>query len=106
MERMNEELLSDIFLNLARINKWGKSHTSFDNIVKGFPKHIRGEVKKAGKYAMKKGYLLNDESSDSSFITNLRFEISKPTGYGKEVSLNPDKAEDIKELIGRYHFVE
>ncbi len=83
---MDEELLSDIFLNLARINKWGKSHTSFDNIVKGFPKHIRGEVKKAGKQAMKKGYLL-----------------SKPTGYGKEVSLNPERAEEIKELIRKYH---
>ncbi len=80
------EILSDILFNLARLNKWGKSHTSFDNLTKGFPKHIRGDVKEIAKYAMKEGYLL-----------------SKPTSYGLEVSLNPDKSMEIKEIIKKCH---
>ncbi|MEA1925195.1 MAG: hypothetical protein U9M95_04935 [Candidatus Altiarchaeota archaeon] len=83
---IKEEILSDILLNLARLNKWGNSHTSFDNLSKGFPKHIRGDIKKVGKYAIKEGYL-----------------ISKPTNYGVEVSLNPQRGDEIKEIIRKYH---
>jgi len=83
---VKEDVLSDILYNLARLRKWGESHTSFDNIAKGFPKHVRGDVKKVGKYALKKGYIL-----------------SKPTSYGMGVALNPQKSSEIKGIIKRYH---
>jgi len=60
----------------------GARHTSMDNIPKGFPKHEYKRVKKALKRLMKEGFL-----------------IVKPTSYGIEVSLNPEKIEEIKKII-------
>lgn len=56
----------------------GGKHTSCDNLVKGFPKHMRGKAKK-----------VRDE-----LIKNKIFE-SKPTSYGdkKECWINLKKAE-------------
>ncbi len=50
----------------------GGRHTSEDNIPKGFPKHMRGEVKKALESLIKKGVI-----------------IRKPTSYGNQVMINP-----------------
>lgn len=60
----------------------GARHTSIDNVPKGFPKHLRGEVKKAVKKLIKKGLI-----------------IVKPTSYGIQVSLNPAKIDKIREII-------
>lgn len=60
----------------------GARHTSIDNIPKGFPKHLRGEVKKATKRLMKRGFF-----------------IVKPTSYGIEISLDPRKLKDIENII-------
>ncbi len=60
----------------------GGAHTSFDNLPKGFPGHIRGEVKDVANQLIKENFL-----------------ISKPTSYGVEVSLNPDKKKEIEELV-------
>ena len=59
----------------------GGNHTSFDNLPKGFPKHLRGEVKKVARELVKAGLLL-----------------SKPTSYGMEVSLNVKMKEEIEKL--------
>jgi hypothetical protein len=79
-----EELLikKTILRKLVYLNKWGGAHTSFDNLPKGFPGHIRGEVKDVAKQLIKENFL-----------------ISKPTSYGVEVSLNPDKKREIEELV-------
>ena len=60
----------------------GAKHTSVDNIPKGFPKHLRGEVKKAVKKLNRKGFF-----------------IVKPTRYGIEVSLDPRKIEEINRIV-------
>jgi hypothetical protein len=60
----------------------GEKHTSADNVPKNFPKHMRGEVKRALKNLTRQGYV-----------------IPKITSYGLEVSLNPRKIEEIKQII-------
>lgn len=75
-------LKKTILRKLVFLNKWGGSHTSIDNLPKGFPGHVRGEVKDAAKQLIKENLLL-----------------SKPTSYGVEVSLNPDKKKEIEELV-------
>ncbi len=60
----------------------GGRHTSEDNVTKGFPKHARGEIKKALKLLINEGYI-----------------VPKPTSYGLEVSLNPRKIEDIRRIL-------
>jgi len=37
----------------------GRRHTSEDNVIKGFPKHVRGDIKKAWKLLIK-SVKLND----------------------------------------------
>ena len=61
----------------------GEKHTSADNIPKGFPKHQRGEIKNSLKKLTRQGYV-----------------IPKVTSYGMEVSLNPRKIIEIRQLIG------
>lgn len=60
----------------------GGKHTSVENLKKGFPKHLRGEVEKAIRNLIKAGFIL-----------------SKPTGYGLQVSLNPHMIDEIKRII-------
>mgnify|MGYP001612309189 FL=1 len=64
--------------------KWGGSHTEEVNLVKGFPKHMRGEmiVKKAIEDLFKNGFLLRKMS----------------TGEW-HVSLNPEKKKEIMKFM-------
>lgn len=71
-----------ILRKLVYLNKWGGAHTSFDNLPKGFPGYIRGEVKDVAKQLIKENFIL-----------------AKPTSYGLEVSLNPDKKKEIEDLV-------
>lgn len=76
-----EEIEHTLLRKLAYMGKWGGSHTSFDNLPKGFPKHLREDVKIAAKELIKRGMLL-----------------SKPTSYGLEVSLNVKMKKEIEDL--------
>lgn len=78
MENIRKVLLR----KLAKHGYWGKRHTPFKNLPKGFPKHFYDEVKKVAKQLIKENILL-----------------SKPTGYGLEVSLNPKRKEEIENII-------
>jgi len=60
----------------------GAKHTSTDNIPKGFPKHQRGEIKKALRNLTRQGYV-----------------IPKITSYGMEVSLNPRRITEIRQIL-------
>ena len=60
----------------------GGKHTSIDNIPKGFPRNMIKEVKKEVKNLIKEGLI-----------------IAKPTSYGLEVSINPQKLREIEEII-------
>ncbi len=80
----DEEIKGRIIRKLHRRGNWGASHTSFENLKKGFTPRDTGKqgskkVDKMGEYLIKENVLL-----------------SKPTGYGLEVSLNPKMIEIIQ----------
>jgi len=85
---MNNKSAKDeakILYKLMRLGKWEHAHTSIDNLIKGFPKHKRGDVRKLIPKLIKKGFL-----------------HVKPTAYGREVSLNIERKKEIEEFIARY----
>ena len=77
-EKVKRFILKKLFVK----GKWGKSHTSFDNLPKSLPSHVRGLAKDAGKELIKEGLL-----------------IQKITSYGLEVSLNPKRVQEINDII-------
>ena len=82
-QRMEKPLIKGKILHkLARYGKFKASHTSIDNIQKGFPKHMRGEIKNIVNEMMREDLL-----------------IAKPTKYGKEISINLNNREKVFELI-------
>lgn len=85
----NEEIKARLLYKLVRYKKWGASHTSFDNLHKGFKPHLAKQVNKTGKELIRKGLILQ-----------------KPTSYGLEVSLNPRRKEEILRIIGRFFKIE
>lgn len=81
---MNEnQIIYTLLRKLFYLGKWGGSHTSIDNLPKGFPKHLRGEVKAIAHDLIKKNLLL-----------------AKPTSYGVEVSLNTERKKEIENILG------
>jgi hypothetical protein len=74
-----------ILYKLMRMGKLEHAHTSIDNLIRGFPKHKRGNIKKLIPKLIKKGFL-----------------HVKPTAYGKEVSLNIERKKEIEEFVARY----
>lgn len=71
-----------LLFKLARRRNWGNSHTAVDNLKKGFKPRDHLLVKKAAEELIKE---------------NLLFK--KPTGYGLHVSLNHERAAEIKRII-------
>lgn len=67
-----------ILKKLHRHGYWGGRHTSFDNLPKGFEKSFRGVVKDTAEELIDEGLLKG-----------------KPTSYGIEISLNPEKKKEI-----------
>ena len=68
-----------LLFKLCRRRNWGASHTAFDDLKKGFKPKDHALVQKA---------------AEELISENLLFR--KPTGYGLHVSLNPEKAREIK----------
>lgn len=81
----DEEIKGKILHKLTRLGKFAHSHTSIDNLSKGFPKEVRGRVKDMSKELKKEGILL-----------------SKPTNYGEEISINPQVKEKIMHYINKF----
>ena len=81
----DEEIVPWILDKLARHGWWKAKHTSFDNVPKGAPKHMRGKIKKALELLIKEGLI-----------------IAKPTAYGLEVSLNFERKDEIFEIIEKW----
>lgn len=73
-----EKIKADILIDLLKHRKVGQNHTSIDNIVKSFPPRNHKNVKKV------RNQLIRDH-----------FINCKPTGYGKQCSINSEKIEDI-----------
>lgn len=87
---LNDKQIKGKVLNkLTRMGKFEHSHTSIDNLPKGFPIDMRGRVKEMVKELKKEGVLL-----------------SKPTSYGEEVSINVSMKERAVYYIKKFLEVE
>ncbi len=73
-----EQLKGFVVKKLFHHGYVGGRHTDIENLKKGLPSHIKGEVKEAVKELIKEDIL-----------------IPKPTSYGLHVSLNPRKRAEI-----------
>ena len=71
-----------ILRKLYRRRVIGGKHTAIEHLTKGLPKHAAGEAKNAVKELIKEGFVLQ-----------------KPTSYGLQVSLNPEKIDEITKII-------
>ena len=84
-----EEIKIAIFRKLFVMKKIGASHTPFENIQKGFPKHLRGEVNR----------------KIISELVKERWLLMKKHNYGVGVSLNPERINEVRNIL-RKHFPE
>ena len=71
-----------ILFKLYRRRIIGGKHTAFEHITDGIPKHLMGDAKTAAQELVKKGLLL-----------------TKPTSYGLQISLNPERIQEIIRII-------
>ncbi|HLF53891.1 MAG TPA: hypothetical protein VI544_01815 [Candidatus Nanoarchaeia archaeon] len=85
MSWSDEEIKGKVLHKLSRLGKFEHSHTSIDNLPKGFPTDLRGRVKDMVKELKKEGILL-----------------SKPTSYGEEVSINSAMKDKIMHYISKF----
>ena len=83
----DDEIKGRIIRKLYRRGNWGASHTSFENLKKGFNQRDMGKL----------GFKKVDKMGESLIKENLI--LSKPTGYGLEVSLNPKMKDKIQEYL-------
>ena len=81
----DEQIKGKILHKLTRLGKFKHSHTSIDNLPKGFPPEIRGRVKDMAKELKKE-----------------RILFSKPTSYGEEVSINLEMKDKILFYINKF----
>ncbi len=70
---------------MLRHNIFGEKHMDFEHLHSGFPSHLAREVRQVAKELIREGWLL-----------------TKPAHYGLQVSLNPRKAQEIKECVQRH----
>jgi len=75
-------LKAKIIKKLKRHGYIGGRHTSFENIPKGFKKHLWKDVKEAAEELIAEGIL-----------------VEKMTSYGRHVYLNPKRIADIDRII-------
>ncbi len=79
MPELTEEQIKDhILFKLHWKKYWGARHTALESVRKGIPKHLAGNYVDAAKELIKEGLI-----------------VSKPTSYGLQISLNPNRREEI-----------
>jgi len=71
-----------ILRKLYRRRVIGGKHTAVEHLTKGLPRHAAGAAKEVVKELIKEGFI-----------------ISKPTSYGLQVSLNPEKIDEISKIV-------
>ena len=81
-----EVIIASIFRKLFWMKKIGTSHTSFDNLPKGFPRDMWADVRKVGKELIRKNYL-----------------IAGKHNYGLGISLNPGRLGEIVKMIEKIY---
>lgn len=87
----DEEIRARIVLKLYRHGKWGASHTSLENLKKGF------NLRDLGKDGTKRVDRIGKEMIKAGRI------MSHPTSYGLEASLNPRFSQELM-MILKTHF--
>ncbi len=81
----NEQVKGKILHKLTRKGKFEHSHTALDNLQKGFPPDLKGKAKDMSQELIKEGIL-----------------HLKKTGYGKQISINLEKKDQIMEYIDEF----
>lgn len=81
-KKEQDNIRAQILKKLKRRGNWGGSHTNIDNLIKGLPKHLRGDAKDVAKELIAEGLL-----------------HPKSTSYGEEVSLNIKRKAEIERII-------
>ncbi len=76
------DLAKIILRKLYRRRVIGGKHTAVEHLTKGLPKNLAGEAKEVVKELIKEGFI-----------------IPKKTSYGLQVSLNPEKIDEISKII-------
>jgi len=71
-----------ILRKLYRRRVIGGKHTAVEHLTKGLPRHAAGAAKEIIKELIKQGFI-----------------IPKSTSYGLQVSLNPEKIDEILKII-------
>ena len=71
-----------ILRKLYRRRVIGGKHTAIEHLTKGLPRHVAGAAKEIIKELIKQGFI-----------------IPKSTSYGLQVSLNPEKIDEISKII-------
>jgi hypothetical protein len=83
----NEEIRARLLFALARRRNWGESHTAYEHLFRQFKSAALGRA----------GMKLAEKAAEGLMREGLI--IRKPTHYGLQVSLNPNRAQEIKEII-------
>lgn len=77
-DSVSKKLLKKMLLH----NVCGGKHHGLDDLKRGFPSHVKGDVEKAVKKLVKANLILKH-----------------PTGYGFQYSLNHDKIGEIENIL-------
>lgn len=88
----DDEIKARIILKLYRHGKWGASHTSFENVKKGF------NLRDLGKDGNKRVDKIAKRMIKSGLI------ISHPTSYDPETSLKPRFSKEILAMMKKILF--
>jgi len=78
----DDEVKATILYHLRKKRIIGNAHTHFDTLTKGFPSHLRKDVKKIAQKLIKENLIL-----------------IKPASYGLQVSLNKERLREIEDFI-------
>ena len=87
MDFTDEEIMARLVHKLYRRANWGESHTSFENLKKGFNQRDLG----------KKGLKRVDKIGEQ--MIKLRPLHSKQTKYGLEVSLEYSRKDELVRIM-------
>ena len=80
---MLDDVSKAILRKLLYDNRIGAKHISLENLKTGFPSHLKGDVDKKLKKLVKQNLILQH-----------------PTSYGLQYALNPQRLQEIINIIG------
>ena len=80
---MLDDVSKAILRKLLYDNRIGAKHISLENLKTGFPSHLKGDIDKKLKKLVKQNLILQH-----------------PTSYGLQYALNPQRLQEIINIIG------